>query len=137
MELKLKHLAPYLPYQLNCNWQNKIYILQSVTIADRCKLLDNFNNELYGTKLEHIKPILKTLSDLSKEIEVNGEKFVPIEFFDDEDTKSWLIILSETKDIEWALSYLGFFIVQKLFEWRFDVFGLIENNLAIDINTLK
>ena len=26
---------------------------------------------------------------------------------------------------------------QKLFEWHFDVFGLIERNLAIDINTTK
>jgi hypothetical protein len=27
--------------------------------------------------------------------------------------------------------------VQKLFEWHFDVFGLISKGLAIDINTLK
>ena len=27
--------------------------------------------------------------------------------------------------------------VQKLLEWHFDVFGLIEQGLAIDINTIK
>ena len=27
-------------------------------------------------------------------------------------------------------------IINKLFEWHFDVFGLLENNLAIDKNTL-
>jgi hypothetical protein len=29
--------------------------------------------------IEKIKPILRPLSDLTKEIEVNGEKFIPIE----------------------------------------------------------
>ena len=28
-------------------------------------------------------------------------------------------------------------LFQKLFEWHFDVFGLIEKGLAVDINTLK
>ena len=30
-----------------------------------------------------------------------------------------------------------YWIAQKLFEWHFDVFGLIEAGLAIDINTLN
>ncbi len=28
-------------------------------------------------------------------------------------------------------------VVKKLFEWHFDIFGLIPAGLAIDINTLK
>jgi hypothetical protein len=31
------------------------------------------------TLVQYIKPILRPLSDLTKEIEINGEKFVPIE----------------------------------------------------------
>lgn len=31
----------------------------------------------------------------------------------------------------------SYLLMQKLIEWHFDVFGLIEKGLAIDINTLK
>ena len=30
-----------------------------------------------------------------------------------------------------------YWIIEKLFEWKFDVFGLIKNNLAIDKSTIK
>jgi hypothetical protein len=80
------------------------------------------------------KLILLNLSDLTKEITHNGETFVPIEN---------IAIYSTTNQ---GLAYLieqirtGFIeviVFNKLLEWHFDVFGLIENNLAIDLNTLK
>jgi len=72
--------------------------------------------------------VLRPLSDLTKEIEVNGEKFVPIKKIKE---MYPLDTFSSTSNIaQWS-----FRVVQKLLEWHFD-YGLIENDLAIDINTL-
>ena len=43
-----------------------------------------------------------------------------------------------TPKIEYQkIKYLPNGIVLQLFEWHFDVFGLIEKGIAIDINTLN
>jgi hypothetical protein len=80
---------------------------------------------------------LLNLSDLTKEIEHNGEKFVPIEFLSqypslklEDECKS---IMSDNR---W-LNHCSYFLVSYLFEWHFDVFGLIEDGLAIDLNTIN
>jgi hypothetical protein len=110
------------------------------------------------------KPILRPLSDLTKEIEVNGERFVPIiKIVDpDNDHNDWIkmkveiynpfpkmdmhhkyyrVIHNELGDIisinPKNITALSFFMVDKLLEWHFDIFNLIPNNLALDINTLK
>jgi hypothetical protein len=38
---------------------------------------------------------------------------------------------------EYKKIHLPYSVFKNLFEWHFDVFGLIEQGLAIDINTLK
>ena len=90
---------------------------------------------------KNCKPILRPLSDLSKEIEVNGEKFKP-SFVLSRDYKNaeefiHLIITEKEEDYyKDILSHMPLCIAQKLFEYHFDVFGLIEKKLAIDINTI-
>ena len=80
------------------------------------------------------KPILRPLSDLTKEIEVDGEKFVPaIELNWSNITTD---ILSKSINLTNKFNNLFAFDYKKLLEWHFDVFGLIEKGLAIDINTL-
>ena len=136
MKLELKHLAGYLPYGLKIRYvqRNETHELEWHNIISIC------------CEQNHLKPIIRPLSDLRKEIEVNGEKFVPINllkkefnktlcpylFFDgtislDIDTENY----SQTIDL-----FEGYLITQKLLEWHFDIHNLIENNLAIDINTL-
>ena len=77
-----------------------------------------------------------------QEIEINGEKFVPIDWFR-EDIKnvifemgllSSLCIKGKNECFINCGTYI--FINNKLLEWHFDIYGLIENGLAIDINTL-
>lgn len=67
MKLELKHLAAYLPYELKMYYETLLGVKRHWIL--RC-----------GTISEAIvyqnKPILRPLSDLTKEIEVNGEKFV-------------------------------------------------------------
>lgn len=130
--LTIKELAPYLPYGLELynrqSFTRKMHALESG---------DKFVN-IEDVDCLNFKPILRPLSDLTKEIEVNGEKFVPIEYikinfecfnFDYDDT----FILGEDSV---NYKYLPFMIIFKLLKWHFDIFGLIEKGLAIDKNTL-
>ena len=116
MKLELKHLAPYLPYGL--------------------KILSKYKNDVEGIVylmgIENIetiithdsrKPILRPLSDLT------------IEFKDDFRFTERAITIHKYGLNHW-LKGLRFDIVEFLFENHFDVFGLIEKGLAIDINTL-
>lgn len=152
MKLELKHLVPYLPYGL------KFYdILHEVThnvvgiIEDEIYAKDD-NGDCYSWyyKESEEKPILRPLSDLTKEIEIDGEKFVPIEWFEiGDDVNESLeygngnikLIRSLESMSKYGIvndvNYLPFGAVEKLFEWHFDVFGLIKNGLAIDINTIN
>ena len=86
----------------------------------------------------NIKPILRPLSDLTKEIEHNGEKFVPIVYLCNSELYGYsdlryMINSNNFNSIE-SLSFKSF---NKIMEWHFDVFGLIEKGLAIDINTME
>ncbi len=88
------------------------------------------------------KPILRNLSDLTKEIEHNGEKFTPCNKLADIVTNDWDIEDMEC-DVQIIKDYFTmhptdwpYWLIQKLFEWHFDVFGLIEKQLAVDINTI-
>ena len=190
MKLELKHLAPYLPYKLTaemidykCDYVGKKYDeIVGVHQWDKSGLLwCVLTVGCSKPSLDKIKPILRPLSDLTKEIEHNGEKFVPLEklfkMIDnsdyiefliknellncdllkmntqiDDDWNHVLIIHSDESDLEFHYSNCSFGLftnwehlfvsnlyelLQKLFELHFDVFGLIENKLAIDINTLN
>ena len=130
--MELKHLAAYLPYGVK------------VTKADWGKIL---KMDCDGTTLNCVgidfvlhtnaKLALRPLSDLTKEIEENGEKFVPTEWLQN---RYELLNLHEqaeqlSKDHRW-LNQSDYMLVMHLIEWKFDVFGLIEKGEAIDINTL-
>jgi hypothetical protein len=184
MKLEIKHLAPYLPCEL------KVIIMGEMVKGTE------YNDkptpiifELVGLDTNHVEyheigrsvteqivfsdcfPILRPLSDLTKEIEHNGEKFVPIfELFKlindyhllDFDINyseknisfqiddSWNHIMT-FNDIDLQFGYdendfifhltesfrnYSFNYIQmheKLFEWKFDVFSLIENGLAVAV----
>jgi hypothetical protein len=96
------------------------------------------------------KPILRPLSDLTKEITHKGETFVPIDFFEigDDENQSYeydygnikLIKPLETISENYLLHdtiFLPYGVIQKLHEWMFDTEGLIEAGLAVDVNTLE
>lgn len=149
MKLELKHLSPYLPYGLR-------FINPS---GDYGFLKPSF--ELTGINYKKIhlvgfslpqdlwkfKPILRPLSDLAKEIEVNGEKFVPIDKLNIEGEpfveygvngygKDYLCFNYADGDDSIEFNDYEEFR-SKLLSWHFDVFRLIPQELAIDINTLK
>lgn len=126
MKLELKHLAPYLPYKINYIDDKGVKTSMN-TIDFGCNLV----NMGWGNALEpkEIKPILRPLSDLTK-----GEyAFI----WENEITVNEIsgFIKSDNHRLEmWKLPYT-FWV--ELFKDHFDVFGLIEKGLAIDINTLE
>lgn len=118
MELELKHLAAYLPYdvlvrsEVGNHWNHRDEIMRAPNLIH----------------YEHQKMYLRPLSDLTKEITVNGETFVPIEFLKNNYIGEMMGLNIST----WSNR-----VVEKLLEWHFDIFRLIPAGLAIDINTLN
>ena len=134
--LELKDIVGYLPYKLEIKVGSKILIMGSAEFESNIQTV---------IQIENIKPLLLPLSMLNQEIEVNGERFIPIELLDKEtyidyelSTKGNLVekydygsvILEET-------GVYPYWIIQKLYEWHFDLHSLIDKNLAIDITTLN
>jgi len=136
MKLEPKHLFPYGPYGLKVIVENKGYIMKSCFLTGDGSLAITTTkkvwiNEFPQRHITEFKLILHPLSDLTKEIEHNGEKFEETEFF--------RMYFAGLPDKEIHLDGVTFKLErwQKLFEWHFDCFNLIENNLAIDINKIK
>lgn len=143
MKVELKHIAPYLPYGLK--------VASERGIKDGTATLNNqaISHIALYVRWNELQPILRPLSDLTKEIEHNGEKFVPIEelkeiFIKDPkkgcDHYREVMLLMDNEwtiqEVEDNIQKLPFEWVSNLFEWHFDVFDLIEKGLAININTL-
>jgi hypothetical protein len=131
MKIELKHLAVYLPYKLRLVARNVVSetpkrIYSNLTAMNIMSLVEG--DTLY-------KPILRPLSDLTKEIEVNGEKFVSLDKL--AELEEVVCLQYTTEFFDTSMNYLPYWIVQKLLEWHFDIYGLIENGLVIDINTLN
>ncbi|RUP37022.1 MAG: hypothetical protein EKK63_15745 [Acinetobacter sp.] len=146
MNLELKHIAPYLPYGLKFltskgqfeYGKHDIIICRGAYSEDLGLGLEFLHKGdlRYMSEMRPIRPILRPLSDLTKEI---GEKFVPIEkcgYCSLEDCTNESGEIEEITSSH-ILGFMPFNYFDKLLEWHFDVFGLIPNGLAIDINTLE
>jgi hypothetical protein len=129
MKIELEKLAPYLPYKLQIQSTLGIKEMHYNRFENRNDLVMVLD-VLKATFNE--KPILRPLSDLTKEIEVNGESFVPavrLHFGND--------AIEILQGDNWVSQWLSYEECNYLISWHFDVFGLIEQGLAVDINTLS
>ena len=121
--LELKHLAPYLPYEVKMQeyYEDSQFTLKSSNIdyclEKKCRIY------------------LRPPSDLTKVIEHNGEMFVPNQRLDE-----WFgqtLNVNESYHLVSPITHEPYVLIRQLFEWHFDVFRLIDKGLAIDINTLN
>lgn len=137
--LNIKHIAPYLPYGLkvNRNGTDWSYELES---CNKDGVITDTSFQHYW-EYEVIKPILRPLSDLYKEITHNGKTFIPYreldwESYDDE--IGYIVSAEYGENPRVAINVLDFIDdYYKLLEWHFDVFGLIDKGLAIDKTKIK
>ncbi len=137
MKLELKHWSPYLPYNL------KLQVIDTKTIFE---LKEYFvrDGEIRISGYGESKPILRPLSDLTKVIEVDAEKFIPIDKLEIDScfvginsvTNMPVIYLDKSCLFVHSMDVYNN-IFELLLSWHFDLFTLIENKLAININDLN
>lgn len=127
MKLETKYLAPYLPYKI---------IMQCGTIGRRILTHDYWDDNKVCLetvlKSDNIKPILRPLSDLTKEIDIDEPNVLFRDWIESEFDIN-IILFTRQFDID----MLPYNVIEYLLEWHFDIFGLIEKGLAIDKNTIE
>ena len=163
MEKEFKHLAPYLPYELQMAYivkdevvevgsLNKVYIYKSESHPIRYGI--NYNDA------EHewmFKPFLRPLSSITTEeayelgviltseadmedievgvggIDILGEYYTVIRYKDKVDEGFYFMIQFSSIGIV-GINLIPYEAYEWLFKNHFDVFGLIEKGLAIEKN---
>lgn len=137
-----KALCGYLPYD-----GLKIYDLHDDDIKyffglnkdeEAVQLVSKIGNGVIHTRrFDEIEPILRPLSDLNKELIIEGEKH-----------QMWLLLptfckhhegtlLINSRGYKFDIKKMKFDEIQTLLEHHFDIYGLIEKGLAIDVNTIQ
>lgn len=140
-KITLEEIVGYLPYGVKIG---HVSGAKSIHILHHGNGIGSVSHILTS---EIYKPILRPLSDLTKEIEVNGEKFVPLRYlhtnvfmcdYPEFELTTDLEILINSPESQFNIT-LGDInsMFQKLYSWHFDIHNLINRNLAIDINTIK
>lgn len=139
-ELKLTEIAPYLPYGLKAEMlmYKSDYVGKQYDTIVGIHQWDKSGSlwcalTVGGSKpgLDDIKPILRPLSDLTRVIEHDEEKFTPIDRL--EYKYGYLGFNTKTPIIDQA----GYHAIQTLLSWHMDLFSLIPRNLAVDYNTVN
>jgi len=134
MKLELKHLAPYLPYGLKvavkrydfkerCENYNQIEDLISIK-KENWSGGDCINPTSGTRNLDEIKPLLRLLNSLNEK----------------DQSGMWYTVNNngEFTGLPEAMHINGVWeTYEYLFKNHYDVFGLIESGLAIDINTIS
>jgi len=128
MNLEIKHLLPYLPYGLKVKHASRL----GNTKKEATLTLSDYNwlkNQTY------FKPILEPLSSFQEEHIEEIKEFldqnwceVYDDFFDALFEHDWLM--------HTRILMCPYEILQWFFKNHYDVYGLIEDDLAININTL-
>ena len=158
-ELTLHELSAYLPWGVNVRLSregrfnldgeyvnehaNKIGPIRSYAVYQIDGKFD-VSGEFYVTEkysfdfdsISEIELLIRPLSDLTSEITHNGETFIPIEKL------GYTSVLPNPipmllDDLVNRPRLHPYWLIEQLLEWHFDIFGLIQDNLAIDIKTIK
>ena len=134
---KQEFLAMSLPYRLRvyvkCHHNPDNSELETmIGIVDDCIITDTHEEDIAPLADSYYGLCLHPLSDLTKEIEHKGEKFVPMDRIAiyNPNNLCYFIECILTGMVEWI-------VVTKLIEWHFDIADLISKGEAIDVNTLE
>lgn len=132
-ELKLEHLAPYLPYglkvKLNLKVNNIFTVIEMAVFVDGWGIRKKGSGGYFTNQNWYIKPILRPLSDLTKKDLKYLENSDPIELIG----KGCIDVDSATR----MMAKENLNNIQYLCKRHFDIHGLIDDGLAINVNTLS
>lgn len=138
MKLELKHLAAYLPYAIQIRYKEVYggYFYEELFHLET-KILPQSMRVLIVNKMLpvcNVTPLLKHPKNITEdEISIIVGHGKDLKLLNDNDTHMLGYFIRA-----WD-SYLKapLFAIEKLTEMQYDVFGLIDAGLAIDINTLN
>lgn len=134
--LELKHLAPYANTGVQYLSREGSYIPFTYEDLYDIEIMQDEGRE--DVVVDFYKLILRPLSDLTKEIEHKGEKFVPLDYLAKElGIPNDHFVLSQYCSKAHSVRSMSYWMVEFLLEWHFDIWNLIEAGLAVDINTLE
>lgn len=122
MKLELKHLAGYLPYGLKYYTKSRINDKNGFAKLNASCINHVLNNQF--------KPILRPLLDLDIHKMRSNNNYPALEVFQSD--VDFLFKLNQC----WDAQTFDYTIFEYLLKEHFDIFGLIKQGLAIDINTL-
>ena len=138
MKIELKHLAPYLPYGLKVQYleldengmqEGGIANLQGLYCDDDIATFSDCMDYYFGQDNDvEIKPILRPLSDYT-DITSKSMSDLDCDLTDQMDIQEFALK-------KMSLSSLLYSSFDVLTRNHVDIFGLIPEGLAIDINTL-
>jgi hypothetical protein len=124
MKLELKHLQPY-PSTLKIECEGIYCRFEGIDFDNDSVILERIN-----VPLDEIKLILRPLSDLTKKDNTLIDSWKKQDSFGSFFRKFEDITLDRIPVLEYR-------IIVSLLQNHYDIFGLIEKGLAIDINTIK
>jgi len=134
-QLTLEHVSAYLPYKVKLlrSYNKEIMLLYGLSGNGVIEAVDIEDNELcsllvYKSDIgidddEKFKLILRPLSDLKEDVNYIGGR-----------TPAFVYHLFER---EGNINHLPFDIIIDLLKYHYDIFNLIQDGLAIDIDTLN
>lgn len=143
-KLTIEHLAPYLPYGLTVLFNNEVYEVRGMDDVELALI------NIGWVPIENAKPILRPLSDLHLifndfvNVMPYGDEYKSHLFLDEikHTEKTDLFIIKSTVCSELIINKsqpltAPYLAIQVMLKNHFDVFDLISQGLAIDINTIK
>jgi hypothetical protein len=140
--ITIKEITPYLPYYPTTAafpllYAKYGYVKSTLSIdkSHQFKLLESGS----------LKLVLRPITDLTKEIEINGGKFIPTDEVLTELHREcadihfeWIdAVLNDKANVDNYIKNCPFNMIQIFISWHFDVFNLIKRGDAININTLN
>ena len=138
MNLQIKHLAPYLEYEL----QIEHHFIDEEKIKGRLCVL-GFNyvsyvsmNRMHNALLDSIKPILKSLHDFEESDIDKVKAFIGAGNWCDLYNHFFDAFFDDSQNIHNIIFQASYNILQYFFANHYDVFGLIPAGLAIDIKII-
>jgi len=132
MELQVKHYAPYLPFVLKVRCFRKsqsLFIKDLILTGDVLDyiLIDNYHNDY--------KPILKPLSDFDAIEQI--KLFVGMGHWCDMYDEFFKVWFNDPANIDKLILQCSYEIMQYFFKNHYDVFGLINEGLAVSIHDVE
>jgi len=138
MELQLKHLAPYLPYELKAtdtDASNEWMGIKTIIGLHSDTVILLLNNFPYMVKfhITKIRPLLKPLYSFEYDHIVQIKEHLGLEQWCDYYDEYFDAWFDDAENVQKLVLQCPYEIMQFFLECHFDVFGLLDAGLAIEI----